>query len=909
MMRRAAIALCLAALTLFGARTEDVSSSLSSGSSTPSSVAAAGAPTGYINVTAAAYGAKGDTIAFADGTITSGTNAFSSASATFTSADVGKTIVVDYAGAAGVPLVTTISGFSSTHAVTLGANASVSVPYNLVWAFLTTAAGTGYAPGDTVTCAGGTFTTACIGTVIYTTAVSATINAAGTGGVINTGTSTGACQVQGTTGAGAAKFTVNVTLTAGAVTSVGSFVQAGAYSTNPTSLSAEPVTPVNGCTGLSGATLNLTTGILILQPSTTGVYSVTSALSQGATSGAGTGWAGTGQFIQAGAFMYGTDDTAAWTTAINAVVAAKFSPGGPPCIFAPEGAYLISSSLPLFNAVPGCIIGSGRKKSWLMVSPALNGDLLSWSEAWADSRFSSASGGLGSYSGQSTGPILRDITILADRNTVNTQNAAVFYDRVDQVDMSFVDMWGFNGYCMASGITKNTSAAYLRESNFFAVRQFYCGNSTHPSTLFDSAGTGDATNEIRISQFDIFANFGHGFQIRSNGTAVRDITIDKLRIEGIQFDPVTIAADQFVIGDSSATGTVNSINCKQCEILSVYPGRASIRLDANGGGNAPYYFSYDGSIGGGAPLGKGLVINFGRDSEFYFRGMNTIDTNVTLGAGAGTALSLNAPGGAQVNYSYSLSGGSLVSYPVITGYAGSSASMSTYLANNTPLGGNVPGAGSINLGIVRGNPYSVASGSQSVVIGGNNNNSAGANSTVINGNNNILNGVFSASAGGTRITDRAWYGARCHASGSLTDFSGDANFCDVVLRCQAAATNASTCRATADNLTAGAANIVNIPNNAAYSLDIKCSAIDRATPGNNFSWKMSDGLLTRGANAASTTLVAGTTVTHSNGSVTGLGIAITADTTNGGLNITFTSPSTNSDLYDASCHVQTQQTQ
>ena len=54
------------------------------------------------------YGAKGDTLSYGDGTVGAGSTAFSSATATFTAADVGKTIIIDYAGAAGAPLVTTV---------------------------------------------------------------------------------------------------------------------------------------------------------------------------------------------------------------------------------------------------------------------------------------------------------------------------------------------------------------------------------------------------------------------------------------------------------------------------------------------------------------------------------------------------------------------------------------------------------------------------------------------------------------------------------------------------------------------------------------------------------------------------------------------------------------------------------
>lgn len=74
------------------------------------------------------YGAKGDGIVGTnDGTITSGTNVFSSASASFTGADVGKLISIAGAGSAGGYYVGTITGYTNTTTVTLSSNAGTSV--------------------------------------------------------------------------------------------------------------------------------------------------------------------------------------------------------------------------------------------------------------------------------------------------------------------------------------------------------------------------------------------------------------------------------------------------------------------------------------------------------------------------------------------------------------------------------------------------------------------------------------------------------------------------------------------------------------------------------------------------------------------------------------------------------------
>ena len=74
-----------------------------------------------------AYGAEHDGERTLDGAITSGLAVLTSASNPFTSADVGKIIVVSGAGAAGVAHKTTIASYQSAGQVTLTASASTTV--------------------------------------------------------------------------------------------------------------------------------------------------------------------------------------------------------------------------------------------------------------------------------------------------------------------------------------------------------------------------------------------------------------------------------------------------------------------------------------------------------------------------------------------------------------------------------------------------------------------------------------------------------------------------------------------------------------------------------------------------------------------------------------------------------------
>lgn len=138
----------------------------------------------------------------------------------------------------------------------------------------------GYVPGNFIYPTGGTQTTPAILRVTSTKVISATIAAAGTGGTPGTQT------VTGTTGTGT-KFQASVTVSGGgAITAVLSITEAGAYTVNPTSITAEPVTGAS----LAGAQLSVSMGVNAISIVNAGVFTTTSlTFTQGSTSGSGVG--------------------------------------------------------------------------------------------------------------------------------------------------------------------------------------------------------------------------------------------------------------------------------------------------------------------------------------------------------------------------------------------------------------------------------------------------------------------------------------------------------------------------------------------------------------------------------------------------------------------------------------------
>jgi hypothetical protein len=122
-----------------------------------------------------------------------------------------------------------------------------------------------------------------------------------------------------------------------------------------------------------------------------------------------------------------------------------------------------------------------------------------------------------------------------------------------------------------------------------------------------------------------------------------------------------------------------------------------------------------------------------------------------------------------------------------------------------------------------------------------------------------------------------------YASGRFS-VNGDAQSGSVPLR--RATTNATASELTSNGAAASATNQVILPNNSAYAFTGSIIARQQAAGGTaSAAWRV-EGLIRREGTAASTTLVASSINTISN--VPGWVIALTADTTNGGLAVTAT---------------------
>jgi hypothetical protein len=240
----------------------------------------------------------------------------------------------------------------------------------------------------------------------------------------------------------------------------------------------------------------------------------------------------------------------------------------------------------------------------------------------------------------------------------------------------------------------------------------------------------------------------------------------------------------------------------------------------------------------------------------------------------------NTTGWFALNQGSAQSGGLLAIAFGFNNSAGATAGFIGGGSNNVVSSGN--GA------ILGGNSNSINS-QQSFIGGGVSNSTSGTNAVVLGGNNNVASGtgsgVFSGGYGTTRnITGMSVLPSSVNPVQTKAGASQSA-----VLVLGRQTTDATATRLTSNNVLAGdTTNQVILPNSSAYY--VKGSVIATVTGGGNTkSWDFI-ATIKRGANAAATSIVGAVTLNvqaADAGAATWL-VAITADTTNGGLAVTVT---------------------
>lgn len=182
----------------------------------------------------------------------------------------------------------------------------------------------------------------------------------------------------------------------------------------------------------------------------------------------------------------------------------------------------------------------------------------------------------------------------------------------------------------------------------------------------------------------------------------------------------------------------------------------------------------------------------------------------------------------------------------------------------------------------------VSSGSWSLIAAGTNNYISANSCGILAGQNNTTSGDMSVVSGGRQGTTRSIIGYTVSPASSIpiSNIGGVNQTALLVLARQTTDATATVIRS--NGATAGTTNQVILPNNSAYYFRGECIA-GVTGAGDTKGWYI-EGVIKRGANAASTAIVGAATVTslYADAGATTWAVTATADTTNGGLAITVT---------------------
>lgn len=628
-----------------------------------------------------------------------------------------------------------------------------------------------------------------------------------------------------------------------------------------------------------------------------------------------------------GSSWTGTDDSAAFAAAItqsNTLLAA----GTLKCIYVPPGVYHIAAtSLPAFTN-GGCVIGAANWKSVIQVDPTYAGDVFSWTDAWGSGVTNP--GNTGVAHPRQYGVRAEHLTVMGDQSATVQQNAFVLYDHIDFAHFSDLDVSSLHGRALYMGGTKNDTVAYVRESRFENIRAFNSGMTGVPVVEIATScantqtvcAAQDGTNEIRMRAIDIYGSRGPSFVIHNlnaYGGSTRDIRISQMRIEGTENNTYNVAADLMNIGDSSSPGKVAYISCTDCEFISPYTGYVALRLGAASSSVIPTGISLvNAMVNAGGGGGGGVSVDAGSALNFQFAGLGSLGTNVTIGASPMTAPRIFITGGGSEAYwTWNID-------PTAVGYVQTSWNhfglptsgvnngyMSAAPADGSSGFGNTRGQNSVDWQTARWGATQVASGWYSVVGGGQGNtanmeggviaggysNTAGYRAVIGGGSSNVAGYNYGTIPGGWGGNTLGNFGMMAYATGRFAT-AGDAEMVWSVLRAATSGTTAT--RLTADGTgTANSNNTLNPAANSAWSVDLDCIYRD-TTSSAVASWYWKDILLVRGASASATTVSVPSVTTGATSGTPGASVpGIAADTTNGGLAVSFTAP--NSDASHIVC--------
>ena len=304
---------------------------------------------------------------------------------------------------------------------------------------------------------------------------------------------------------------------------------------------------------------------------------------------------------------------------------------------------------------------------------------------------------------------------------------------------------------------------------------------------------------------------------------------------------------------------------------------------------------------------EGVSIAIDNNTTNYgARGVNSISIGKFSTATNTSAVAVGETSSATGNKSsalgYNAVSAGTFSHALTNSYASGTDSLAAAIANNTSSYG-ATGSNSIAMGKQNKATatISTAVGGQNCVASdnyafasGNGSTASGYASTSI-GHSNTASEFYTVSTGGFALANL--WGKKAHASGAFGTV-GDAQTGTFVLRSDT--TDATAEALTTNNSTASTDNQVILPNNSAYAFHGTIVARQQASGGTaSAAWKV-EGLIRREGSAGTTVLVNSATTVLDN--TPSWGLALSADTTNGGLKVEATGAASTNIRWVATIH-------
>jgi hypothetical protein len=447
----------------------------------------------------------------------------------------------------------------------------------------------------------------------------------------------------------------------------------------------------------------------------------------------------------------------------------------------------------------------------------------------------------------------------------------------------------------------STGALYLQPAGTGAIQaqattSTTAGGNARGANAVDWQTSRASATQVASSGFSVIGGGANNTASTSNGTT----------IAGGRNNNST-AQDSFVGGGNSntASGLFSSAVGGLSNIASGYYGFVGNGVTNNTTSNSAVT-TQSGTMNGTTAVtlsGSNANIKVGQ----YITGTSIAsDTYVAAISGTSLTLSKVASGSSTSTLSFFTPHGVVVgggnnqatgSYSVICGGgdAGTSGNRNVASGDWSAVAGGWRSVASGNGSFVGGGGYlsgsvfgNTASGQNGVVCGGANNTTSAQQSFIGGGFGNTANGQNSAILGSNYGTTRSIDGLNAFpaSNGPISSSVGTQQAALIILGKQT--TDATPTALCSNSSAAGTTNQVILPNNSAYFFRGEVISAKTAA-GDTKGWTI-EGVIKRGANAASTALVGIPTVTSTYADLGAAtwDIAVTADTTNGGIRVTFT---------------------